>query len=182
MHASQILSWASIIQVSLLSLGLLACAARSPTAEPAAEPADEPAVEPEVPAWSVPEGLPAGQLTCTSPEHPSLRYEGWRKSGGPPPEPSSPMSGESWLWDEVILYASQRLYSGEETISGALSWSWQHDAAALIEQAQQGMGRSTVYTTAVSLSMPSGEPLAVGLEPALTASLTCTRKEVWGVP
>lgn len=98
------------------------------------------------------------------------------------PERSAPMSGETWTWDAVIVYSSQRRYSGEESVTGALSWSWQHDAAALIEQVQQPMGRATVYTTAVTLRASSGEPLAPGLEATLTTSLTCTREEVWGIP
>ena len=98
------------------------------------------------------------------------------------PEPSTPMSGESWTWGEGSLYSQQRLYSGEETSSGSLSWRWQHDAAVLVEQVQQAMGRLIVYTTAVSLSTPSGEPLASDLASSLTTSLTCIREEVWGIP
>ena len=161
----------------MTALVLLACAAR--TAPPAERPSGEEA--PAEAAWTVPEGIPGGALTCVSEAHP-LTYEGWRKSGGAMPVQGIPMGGETWTWGAQTLYTSQDLYGGEGEVTGALTWTWDHSGAALVSETPGNLSRTTVYTTSVTVTNSDGAPLAEGQGPTLTAAVTCTRQEVWGIP
>ena len=150
----------------------LACAARTGTAEPADAVTEEA-------GWSVPEGNLMGSLSCVSTDQPALRYEAWGKSGGAMPGPDTPMRGESWHYGELMLYDSTVAYGGGVETTGSVVWSWDHSGAAHVSTEDGPMSKTVVYTTSVQLSQAEG---LLEVTVPLTTGMTCTRREVWGIP
>jgi hypothetical protein len=144
---------------------LLSCAARSGATD-----------------WRPPEGAPPGSMTCVAKKHPELTYTAWQKSGGAMPGPETPMGGESWTWGDAVLFSRTLRYGVDGETEGSLEWAWDHSRAARLSLEQQGMSRTEVYRTAVTLWRPDGSALVEGISGPLTVTVTCTRQEVWGIP